>query len=77
MWKRSLDLHLHAAQVPSVMLCSHVQVDELLTNLHTKLTQIQFNMTKTGTLRTLRTLAGHHLSPFLTSLLHYPVPYSR
>lgn len=59
------------------VICFHFQVDELLKNLHTKLTQIQFAMTKTGTLRTLRTLACHHLSPFLTSLLQYPVPYSR
>ncbi|KAK7115260.1 maestro heat-like repeat-containing protein family member 1 isoform X1 [Littorina saxatilis] len=52
------------------------KVDELLKNLHNKLTQIQFSMTKTGTLRTLRTLASHHLALFLTSLLQYPVPFS-
>ncbi|XP_076448959.1 maestro heat-like repeat-containing protein family member 1 isoform X1 [Babylonia areolata] len=52
------------------------KVSELLKNLHDKLSRIQFSMTKTGTLRTLRTLASHHLAPFLTALLQYPVPYS-
>ncbi|KAK7500196.1 hypothetical protein BaRGS_00008419, partial [Batillaria attramentaria] len=52
------------------------KVDELLRNLHKQLTRITCPQTKTGTLRTLRTLAGHHLNSFLTSLLQYPVPYT-
>ncbi|XP_025115241.1 maestro heat-like repeat-containing protein family member 1 isoform X3 [Pomacea canaliculata] len=54
----------------------YVKVGELLKSLHAKLLEIQCPQTKTGTLRTLRTLASHHMPSFLNFLLQLPVPYS-
>ncbi|RUS75918.1 hypothetical protein EGW08_016306 [Elysia chlorotica] len=51
------------------------QVESFLQNLYEKLCEITCEQTKTGTLRTIRTMATHHLIPTLTSLLTYPVPY--
>ncbi|KAL3859489.1 hypothetical protein ACJMK2_009708 [Sinanodonta woodiana] len=51
------------------------QVDYILGSLHEKLSQIQFAQTKTGTLRTIRTMAAHHLQPVLMSLLSYSLPF--
>jgi len=47
----------------------------ILGSIHGKLFQIQFAQTKTGALRTIRTLAQHHLIPVLKSLLNYSLPY--
>ncbi|XP_012944683.1 maestro heat-like repeat-containing protein family member 1 isoform X2 [Aplysia californica] len=51
------------------------KVESFLASLYERLCQIQCPQTKTGTLRTLRTMAGHHLVPFVSSLLTYPLPY--
>jgi len=50
-------------------------VGNIVKSLHEKLVQIEFQQTRTGTLRTIRTLATHHLSPVLTTLLNFPLPY--
>ncbi|KAL5022847.1 hypothetical protein ScPMuIL_002002 [Solemya velum] len=50
-------------------------VEKLLHSLHDKLAQMQCPQTKTGTLRTIRTLASHHLTPVMTTLLNYPIPF--
>lgn len=51
------------------------EVGTILGSIHGKLFQIQFPQTKTGALRTIRTLAQHHLIPVLKTLLNYPLPY--
>ncbi|XP_059158762.1 maestro heat-like repeat-containing protein family member 1 isoform X2 [Physella acuta] len=51
------------------------KVEVFLETLYEKLFQIQHPQTKTGTLRTIRTMATHHLLPTLTSLLTYQLPY--
>lgn len=51
------------------------EVDNILGSLHEKLFQVQFDQTKTGALRTIRTLATHHLIPTIKCLLNYPLPY--
>ncbi|KAL4234897.1 Mroh1p [Mactra antiquata] len=51
------------------------EVDHILSSVHGKMFQIQFAQTKTGALRTLRTLAQHHLIPVIKSLLNYPLPF--
>ena len=54
-----------------------LQVDGLVSSLHEKLDQVEFSQTKTGILRTIRTLAGHHLNLVLKSLISYPIPFDR
>ncbi|XP_041376876.1 maestro heat-like repeat-containing protein family member 1 [Gigantopelta aegis] len=51
------------------------QVEKTLCSLHEKLQVIECQQTRTGTLRTIRTLASHHLIPLLTTFLGYPLPY--
>ncbi|BFZ13379.1 hypothetical protein BsWGS_16418 [Bradybaena similaris] len=51
------------------------KVEVFLATLYEKLSQIHCPQTKVGTLRTIRTMAGHHLIPTLTSLLTYSLPY--
>ncbi|XP_060593728.1 maestro heat-like repeat-containing protein family member 1 [Ruditapes philippinarum] len=51
------------------------EVENILSSVHSKLFQIQFAQTKTGALRTIRTLSQHHLLLVLKSLLNYPLPY--
>nr|XP_022339324.1 maestro heat-like repeat-containing protein family member 1 isoform X2 [Crassostrea virginica] len=51
------------------------QVDNIVTSLHSKLASIDFAQTRTGTLRSIRTLAAHHLSAVLKTLLNYQLPY--
>ncbi|XP_061166579.1 maestro heat-like repeat-containing protein family member 1 isoform X3 [Saccostrea echinata] len=51
------------------------QVDNIVTSLHSKLASIDFTQTRTGTLRSIRTLATHHLSSVLKTLLNYQLPY--
>ncbi|GFS16071.1 maestro heat-like repeat family member 1 [Elysia marginata] len=51
------------------------QVEIFLQSLYEKLCEITCEQTKTGTLRTIRTMATHHLIPTLASLLTYPVPF--
>ncbi|XP_060075327.1 maestro heat-like repeat-containing protein family member 1 isoform X2 [Ylistrum balloti] len=51
------------------------QVGSIVSSLHEKLGQIEFAQTKTGTLRTLRTLTSYHLSTVMQSLLNFPLPY--
>ncbi|GFN92402.1 maestro heat-like repeat family member 1 [Plakobranchus ocellatus] len=51
------------------------QVETFLLGLYEKLCEITCEQTKTGTLRTIRTMATHHLIPTLNSLLTYSVPY--
>ncbi|XP_034336261.2 maestro heat-like repeat-containing protein family member 1 isoform X2 [Magallana gigas] len=51
------------------------QVDNIVTSLHNKLASIDFTQTRTGTLRSIRTLATHHLSSVLKTLLSYQLPF--
>ncbi|XP_071092263.1 maestro heat-like repeat-containing protein family member 1 [Haliotis cracherodii] len=53
----------------------HKEVGKILDNLYDKLRLIQCPQTRTGTLRTIRTMAAHHLIPVVTTLLGYPLPY--
>ncbi|XP_046558810.1 LOW QUALITY PROTEIN: maestro heat-like repeat-containing protein family member 1 [Haliotis rubra] len=53
----------------------HKEVSKILDNLYEKLRFIQCPQTRTGTLRTIRTMASHHLIPVVTTLLGYPLPY--
>ncbi|KAK6184716.1 hypothetical protein SNE40_007128 [Patella caerulea] len=50
-------------------------VEKILDSLYQKLSIIDFQQTRTGTLRTIRTLASHHLLTVLKSLLNYKLPY--
>ncbi|XP_062586517.1 maestro heat-like repeat-containing protein family member 1, partial [Saccostrea cucullata] len=52
-------------------------VDNIVTSLHSKLASIDFTQTRTGTLRSIRTLATHHLSSVLKTLMNYQLPYDR
>ncbi|OWF48217.1 Maestro heat-like repeat-containing protein family member 1 [Mizuhopecten yessoensis] len=51
------------------------QVGNIVSSLHEKLGQIEFAQTRTGTLRTIRTLTSYHLSSVMQSLLNFPLPY--
>ncbi|XP_052059790.1 maestro heat-like repeat-containing protein family member 1 isoform X2 [Mytilus californianus] len=51
------------------------QVSSIIGYLHDKLGQIEFDQTRTGTLRSVRTLSSHHLTNVLKALLSYPLPY--
>ncbi|CAG2193325.1 unnamed protein product [Mytilus edulis] len=51
------------------------QVSTIIGYLHDKLGQIEFDQTRTGTLRSVRTLSSHHLTNVLKALLSYPLPY--
>ncbi|XP_052816666.1 maestro heat-like repeat-containing protein family member 1 isoform X2 [Mya arenaria] len=51
------------------------EVDSILAAIHGKLFQIQFPQTKTGALRSVRTLAQHHLLLVIKTLLTYSLPY--
>ncbi|XP_056020899.1 maestro heat-like repeat-containing protein family member 1 isoform X2 [Ostrea edulis] len=51
------------------------QVENIVTSLHSKLATIDFPQTRTGTLRSIRTLATHHLSLVLKTLISYQLPY--
>uniref|UniRef100_A0A2C9KZ46 Maestro heat-like repeat-containing protein family member 1 n=1 Tax=Biomphalaria glabrata TaxID=6526 RepID=A0A2C9KZ46_BIOGL len=79
-----LDLQSHSSSGACVVLNGIMKirggdirpkVEIFLENLYEKLCQIQCPQTKTGTLRTIRTMAAHHLLPTVTSLLTYPLPY--
>ncbi|ESO87809.1 hypothetical protein LOTGIDRAFT_234834 [Lottia gigantea] len=50
-------------------------VEKTLENLYDKLCIIDNQQTRTGTLRTIRTLASHHLLTVLKALLNYKLPY--
>ena len=43
--------------------------------LHGKLREIVCQQTQTGTLRTVRNIAAHHLLTTLTTLLNYDLPF--
>ena len=59
-----------------IVFCSvRGQVEKTVCGLHEKLEVIEHQQTRTGTLRTIRTLASHHLIPVLTTFLGYPLPY--
>ncbi|XP_069113199.1 maestro heat-like repeat-containing protein family member 1 isoform X7 [Argopecten irradians] len=51
------------------------QVGNIVTSLHEKLGQIEFAQTRTGTLRTIRTLTSFHLTSVMQTLLNFPLPY--
>ncbi|XP_031575321.1 maestro heat-like repeat-containing protein family member 1 [Actinia tenebrosa] len=50
------------------------EVTRLVIGLHEKLCIIYHAQTRTGTLRSMRTLASHHLAPVITALLDFPLP---
>lgn len=58
----------------SVFFLSSFQVSRLVIGLHEKLCIIYHTQTRTGTLRSMRTLASHHLAPVLIALLEFPLP---
>ncbi|XP_064611998.1 maestro heat-like repeat-containing protein family member 1 [Liolophura sinensis] len=51
------------------------EVSSILLSLHQKLSVIEVQQTRTGTLRSIRTMSSHHLIPVLTSLLTFPLPF--
>eukprot|EP00117_Sycon_ciliatum_P004055 scpid12251/ scgid8580/ HEAT repeat-containing protein 7A len=51
------------------------EVEKFVKSVHERLGRIVVPQTRTGTLRSLRTFAGHHLIAVLTTLLEFPLPY--
>ncbi|XP_077982268.1 maestro heat-like repeat-containing protein family member 1 [Glandiceps talaboti] len=79
-----LDFHSHSSSGACVVLNSvfkarghefHSDIPEIIDALHEKLMKIQYPQTRTGTLRSIRTLSSHHLPAILNALLNFPLPF--
>ncbi|XP_019641769.1 PREDICTED: maestro heat-like repeat-containing protein family member 1 isoform X1 [Branchiostoma belcheri] len=79
-----IDVHPHASSGACVVLNSmvktrgsslHQQVRDVVDALHVKLGEITVEQTKKGTLRTVRTMATHHLVGVANALLNKPLPF--
>eukprot|EP00058_Branchiostoma_floridae_P019456 XP_002604946.1 hypothetical protein BRAFLDRAFT_77203 [Branchiostoma floridae] len=79
-----IDVHPHASSGACVVLNSmvktrgsslHQQVRDVIDALHVKLGEITVEQTKKGTLRTVRTMATHHLVGVANALLNKPLPF--
>ncbi|XP_077869460.1 maestro heat-like repeat-containing protein family member 1 [Saccoglossus kowalevskii] len=79
-----LDFQSHSSSGACVVLNSvfksrghelHSDIADIIDELHDKLTNIQYPQTRTGTLRSIRTLSSHNLPAVLNALLSYQLPF--